>query len=72
VVLDHSPRQTIQNKYSLLVSKCKIVRDTAALALPFGAVMSPAHVKRGQENDKENWALRHLPKPALAPDADHP
>jgi hypothetical protein len=72
VVLDRSPRQTIQTKYSLLVYKCKIVRDTAALMSPFRAVMSPARAKRGQENDKENWALRCLPKPTLALDATRP
>jgi hypothetical protein len=59
-------------KYSLRVYTCKIVRDTAALMSPFRVVMSPARAKRGQENDKECWALRCLPKPALAPDADHP
>jgi hypothetical protein len=71
-VLDHSPRQTIQTKYSLRVSTCKIGREITALTSPFRAVMSPARAKHGQENDKENWALRRLPKPALAPDADHP
>jgi hypothetical protein len=71
-VLDHSPRQTIQTKYSLRVYKCKIVRETAALTSPCRAVMSPARVKRRQENDKVHWALRRLPKPALAPNADRP
>jgi hypothetical protein len=71
-VLDRSPRQTIQMEYCLWVYKCKIVRDTAALMLPFRVVMSPACASRGQENNKENWALRHLPKPALAPNTDHP
>jgi hypothetical protein len=71
-VLDRSPRQTIQTKYSLRVYKCKIGRETTALTSPFRAVMSPARTKRGQENDKEHWALRRLPKPALAPDGHHP
>jgi hypothetical protein len=71
-VLDRSPRQTIQTKYSLWVYKCKIVRETAALTSPYQAVMSPARAKRRQENDKENWVLRRLPKPALAPNADRP
>jgi hypothetical protein len=35
MVLDRSPRQTIQSKYSLLVYKCKIDRETAALTSPF-------------------------------------
>jgi hypothetical protein len=61
-----------KTKYSLWVYTCKIGRDTAALTSPFRAVMSPAHVKHGQENDKEYWALRRLPKPALAPDTNHP
>ena len=34
--------------------------------------MSPARAKRGQENDKRCWALRRLPKPALAPHANPP
>jgi hypothetical protein len=58
--------------YCLRVYRCKIVRDTATLTSPFRAVMSPACTKRRQENDKENWALRRLPKPALAPDVNHP
>jgi hypothetical protein len=61
-----------KTEYSLRVYTCKIVKDTAALTSPFRAVMSPARALHGQENDKEHWALRRLPKPALAPDADHP
>jgi hypothetical protein len=71
-VLDRSPRQTIQTKYSLRVYTCKIGREITALTSPFRAVMSPARALRGQENDKEHWALRRLPKPALAPDGHHP
>jgi hypothetical protein len=71
-VLDRSPQQTIQKKYSLRVYTCKIGRDTTALTSPFRVVMSPARTKRGQENDKEHWALRHLPKPALAPNGRQP
>jgi hypothetical protein len=59
-------------KYSLQVYMCKIGRDTATLMSPFRVVMSPARALCGQENDKESWALRRLPKPALAPNADHP
>jgi hypothetical protein len=72
MVLDRSLRQTIQVKYSLRVYTCKIEREITALTLPFRAVKSPARAKRGQENDKEHGALRHLPKPALAPDAAPP
>jgi hypothetical protein len=61
-----------KREYSLRVYTCKIGRDTTALTSPFRAVMSPAHASRGQENDKEYWALRRLPKPALAPDRRHP
>jgi hypothetical protein len=61
-----------KQKYSLQVYTCKIGRETAALMSPFRAVMSPARAKHGQENDKEHWVLRCLPKPALAPDTDHP
>jgi hypothetical protein len=61
-----------KKEYSLRVYTCKIVRDITALTLPFRAVMSPARAKRGQENDKEKWALRRLPKPALAPDGRPP
>jgi hypothetical protein len=71
-VLDRSPRQTIQTKYSLRVYTCKIEREITALTSPFRAVMSPARASRGQENDTEYWALRRLPKPALAPDGRHP
>jgi hypothetical protein len=59
-------------EYCLWVYTCKIVREAAALTSPFRAVKSLARVKRGQENDQENWALRCLPKPALVPDMDHP
>jgi hypothetical protein len=61
-----------KTKYSLRVYTCKIGREITALTSPFRAVMSPARAKRGQENDKEHWALRRLPKPALAPDGRHP
>jgi hypothetical protein len=61
-----------KQKYSLRVYTCKIGRDITALTSPFRAVMSPARAKRRQENDKEYWALRRLPKPALAPDGCHP
>jgi hypothetical protein len=61
-----------KTEYSLQVYTCKIVRDTATLTSPSRAVMSPTCAKHGQENDKENWALRRLPKPALAPDVGHP
>jgi hypothetical protein len=71
-VLDRSPRQTIQTKYSLRVYTCKIGRDITTLTSPFRAVMSPARAERGQENDKEYWVLRRLPKPALAPDGRYP
>jgi hypothetical protein len=71
-VLNRSPRQTIQTKYSPRVYMCKIGREITALMSPFRAVMSPARAKRGQENNKESWVLRCLPKPALAPDVNHP
>jgi hypothetical protein len=71
-VLNRSPWQTIQTKYSLRVYTCKIDRDTATLMSSFRTVMSPACTKRGQENNKEHWVLRRLPKPALAPKANHP
>jgi hypothetical protein len=61
-----------KQEYSLRVYMCKIGREITALMSPFRAVMSPARAKRGQENDKEHWALRRLPKPALAPDGRHP
>jgi hypothetical protein len=61
-----------KQEYSLWVYTCKIVRDTAALTSPFRVVMSPARTKHGQENNKENWALRCLPKPALAPNVNRP
>jgi flagellar biosynthesis/type III secretory pathway protein FliH len=61
-----------KTEYSLRVYTCKIGRDATALTSPFRAVMSPARAKRGQENNKEYWALRRLPKPALAPDGHPP
>jgi hypothetical protein len=71
-VLNRSPRQTIQTKYSLRIYTGKIRREITALMSPFRVVMSPARASCGQENDKEHWALRRLPKPALAPDGHHP